>query len=289
MNKILNPSQGCLVILLAAAAVCSLGPCPSAQGMPPAPDHLIYGLARNQYGTPLSSANSSVLLVTPSGVQINGRVLPGLAAGVNYQIKVPMDSGETSQLYRPDALIVSAPFTLYVVVDTTTNVPIEMTGGSLLLGQPGGATRIDLTLGTDSNGDGIPDAWEYAYLSALGTNVPLSSLNANSRLAGGLTLWQAYLLGLPVFDPGATCQVALLGFNGSSPVLEFPGMTGRSYTVFGSSDLNNWTPLTFNLPTDAPGAPARTFFYSPAIQDVQLQVIVPAPASSATFLKVLLQ
>ena len=289
MNTIHHPSTGRLAVLLAAAAVWSLGQCPTAQAIPPAPYHLIYGLARDQYGTPLSSANSSVLLVTPSGVHVSGRILPGLAAGVNYQIKVPMDAGQTSQLYRPDALIVSAPFTLYVVVGTATNVPIEMTGGGALLGQPGAATKINLTLGVDANGDGLPDAWEYAYMSALGTNVSLSSLNANSRLAGGLTLRQAYLLGLPVFDPGATFQVTLLGFNGSFPVLEFPAMTGRSYTVLGSSDLSNWTPLSFNLPADAPGAPARTFFYSPAIQDVQLQVIVPAPASSATFIKVLLQ
>jgi hypothetical protein len=257
--------------------------------MPPAPYHLIYGLARDQYGTPLSSANSSVLLVTPSGVQINGQILPGLAAGVNYQIKVPMDAGQTAQLYRPDALTVSAPFTLFVVVGTTTNVPIEMTGNSLLLGQPGAATKINLTLGVDSNGDGIPDAWEYAYMAALGLNTPLSSLNANSILTNGQTLQQAYLLGLPVFDPGAQFQVSLLGFNGSSPVLEFPGMTGRSYTVLGSADLNNWTPLTFNLLTDSPGAPAQTFFYSSTIQTIQLQVNVPASASSATFLKVLLQ
>ena len=289
MIRILHPSKGCLAILLAAAAVWGLGQCPSAQGMPPAPYHLIYGLARDQYGTPLSSANTSVLLVTPSGVHLTGQILPGLAAGVNYQIQAPMDAGQTSQLYRPDALTVSAPFTLFVVVGTVTNVPIEMAGASLLLGQPGGATKVNLTLGTDANGDGIPDAWEYAYLAALGLNIPLSSLNANSSLAGGLTLQQAYLLGLPVFNPDTSFQVTLVGFAGASPVLEFPGMTGRSYTVLGSSDLSNWTPLSFALPTDAPGAPARSFFYSSTIQNVQVQVNLPAPASAATFLKVLLQ
>jgi hypothetical protein len=289
MNRILHPSRSGLAILAAAVAVCAFGLCPPARGIPPAPYHLIYGLARDQYGTPLTSANSSVVLQSLSGVHLTGQIIPGMAAGVNYQIKVPMDAGQTSQLYRPDALLASTPFTMFVVVGTVTNVPIEMTGGCALLGLPGGATRINLTLGVDSNGDGIPDAWEYAYMSALGTNVPLSSLSANSSLAGGLTLRQAYLLGLPVFDPGVTFQVTLLGFNGSSPVLEFPAMTGRSYTVLGSADLNTWTPLSFNLPADAPGAPARTFFYSSTIQNIQLQVNVPAPAASATFLKLLLQ
>jgi hypothetical protein len=288
MNKILNPSKSGLTILLAAAALWSLGHCPSADGIPPAPYHLIYGLAKDQYGTPLTSANSYVILQTPTGVQFSTQVIPGLAAGVNYQIKVPMDAGQTTQLYRPDALLVSAPFTMLVAVGTATNLPIEMTN-YVLLGNPGGGTRINLTLGTDSNGDGIPDAWELAYLTTLGLNVPLSSLNANSVLAGGLTLWQAYLLGLPVFDPGTQFQITMVGFAGTSPLLEFPGMTGRSYTVLGSSDLNTWTPLSFNLPTDAPGTQAQSFFYSSTIQNVQVQVNVPAPASAAMFLKVLLQ
>jgi hypothetical protein len=66
-------------------------------------------------------------------------------------------------------------------------------------------------------------------------------------------------------------------------------MTGRSYTVYGSSDFNHWTPLSFNLLTDAPGAPAQAFLYSSTIQEVKLQVNLPAPASTAMFLKVLLQ
>ncbi|HZM06138.1 MAG TPA: hypothetical protein VFC44_24310 [Candidatus Saccharimonadales bacterium] len=289
MTKILNLSKGGRAILLAAVAVWCAGHVPGAKGIPPAPYHLIYGLAKDSYGTPLSSANCFVILQS-QGVHLTGQVIPGLGAGVNYQIKVPMDAGQTSQLYRPDALTVSAPFTMLVVISTVTNLPIEMTGAGLLLGQSGGATKINLTIGKDSNGDGIPDAWEYAYLSTLGLNVPLSSINANSMLAGnGQTLLQAYLLGLPVFDPGSAFQVTMAGFVGNSPVLQFPGMTGRSYTVLGSSDLNTWTPLTFNLPTDAPGAPGHPFFYSSAIQNVQLQVNLPAPAAAGMYLKVLLQ
>jgi len=288
MNILLNSRKISLQILMAAVAIWSLGQGQSAVAMPPAPYHLIYGLVRDQYGTPLSSSSSLVILQAQSGTQLTAQFLPGFAAGINYQIKVPMDSGQTPVLYRPDALIESNEFTMLVTVGTTTNIPIEMTN-FVMLGQPGGSTRIDLTLGVDSNGDGIPDAWENAYLTALGTNIPLSSINANSILAGGLTLWQAYLQGLPVFDPGVPFRVTLIGFDGTYPVIAFPAMTGRSYTVLGSSDLNTWTPLLFNLPTDAPGAPARSFFYSSTIQNVELQVSPPAPATNATYLKLLLQ
>jgi hypothetical protein len=290
MNRILNPSKKGLGVLLAVVSVWSLGHCPVASAIPPAPYHLIYGLARDQYGTPLTSANAYVTLQTQAGGLLTGQIIPGLAAGVNYQIKVPMDAGQTAQLYRPDALLASTPFTMFVTVGGMTNHPIEMQGGYQILGIPGGSTELNLTLGVDSNGDGIPDAWENAYMAALGLNLPLSSVNANSVLAGnGQTMLQAYLLGLPVFDPGTQFQVSLVGFSGASPVLEFPGMTGRSYTVLGSADLKNWTSLPFNLPTDSPGTPARSFFYSSSIQNIQVQVNLPAPVSSAMYLKVLLQ
>ena len=289
MTKHLNPSKSGRAILLAVAGAWSVGFAPSAEAVPPAPYHLIYGMARDQYGTPLTGPSSFVTFQSQSGVKLTGQIIPALAAGVNYQIKVPMDSGQSAQLYRPDAQLTSNAFTMLVVVGTVTNLPLEMAGGSESLGQPGGATRINLTLGVDSNGDGIPDAWENAYLAALGTNVSLSALNASSRLAGGLTLEQAYLLGLPVFNPGTTFQVTLLGFSGNSPILAFPGMTGRSYTVLGSSDLTNWTQLSINLPSDAPGAPTQSFYYSSVMQNVTLRVNLPGPASTSMFLKVLLQ
>ena len=48
-----------------------------------------------------------------------------------------MDSGQTPDLYAPNALLAAAPFSLVVVVGTVTNIPIEMTGNYSALGQPG--------------------------------------------------------------------------------------------------------------------------------------------------------
>jgi len=282
MNRITKMLK-CVVTFLLAALASGIAHSPSAVGGPPAPYHLIYGLVRDQYGTPLTDSSSFVILETPTGVQVSGRILPGLAAGVNYQIKVPMDSGLTAVPYRPDALTATAPFTLYVVVGTVTNMPIEMAGNYSQVGKPGAATRVNLTLGVDANGDGIPDAWELAYLNSLGLNSSLSSLNG----IGSQTLQQAYLAG-SLFGTNQF-QVTIQGFVGTSPVISFPATTGRSYTVLGSSDMNHWAPLTFSLLTDAPGSLPHSFFYSSAIQTAQLQVNLSAPAASGTFLKVLLQ
>jgi hypothetical protein len=45
-----------------------------------------------------------------------------------------------------------------------------MKGDLSKLGEPGKRTHLDLTLGEDLDGDGIPDAWERALLAALGGN-----------------------------------------------------------------------------------------------------------------------
>ncbi len=266
------------------------GLCPTATAFPPAPYHLIYGLVRDRYGTPLTSAQAQIVLQTPSGVHISAPVLPGFGAGVNYQIKVPMDAGQTPDLYAPNALLAAAPFNIVVVIGTLTNIPIEMTGNFSALGQPGKSTRIDLTLGVDSNGDGIPDAWESAFLAALAMNIPLSSLHANSVLTpDGLTLRQQYLLGTYPFDPGDPCKITLMGFSSSGPVLQFPTITGRSYTVLGSSDLKHWSAVSFNLASDGQGGSTRTYYYALGIATIQVHLVPPPPGTTKQFYRIQVQ
>jgi hypothetical protein len=276
-----------LVLGLLALALLLTGP---ALAYPPAPFHVIYGMARDQYGTPFTSASTRILLETPTGVQLSGSVCPGLAAGVNYQIDVPMDAGLTPDLYQSSALVAAAPFKLYVVNGGTTNVPLQMTGSFSLLGQPGQRTRLDLTLGVDSNADGIPDAWEQAFLTAIGSTLSLSSLNANSVLTSdGLTLWQEFLAGTYPFDPSEPFLVKVVSLNAGAPLLEFTTMTGRSYTVLGSSDLNQWTPLSFQVPAEGASGATQQFYYAPGISTIQVQVLPDPAGASMRFFRLMLQ
>ena len=291
MSTLPMPARHRLARWVAYVSLCAFVLGPSAFAFPPAPYHLIFGTARDQFGTPITSAHSMVILETPTGVRISASLVPGQAAGVNYQIKVPMDAGITTDLYKTNALTPSAPFKLYVVVGSVTNIPLQMIGNYSLLGSPGQSTRIDLTLGVDANGDGIPDAWEQAFLTALGSGLPLSALNPNLDLAhDGRTLQQEFLLGSYPFDPADPFVVSMAGFNGNSPILKFPTMTGRSYTVLGSSDLKSWMPLSFHLATESAGAQPHSFYYAPGIQStLQIQVIQPQPAPEKLFIKILIQ
>jgi len=279
--------------LVGAAAVAWLvcaGLNPAARANPPAPYNLVYGVVRDAYGTPLTSAAATILLVTPGGTVIATQVLPGYAPGVNYRLKVPMDAGDTPDLYQPNALMAAAQFRLYVVINNVTNLPIEMTASYPALGQPGKVTRIDLTLGVDSNGDGIPDQWERAFLATLGLNLPLSALNANSVLTpDGLTLRQQYLFGTYPFNPSQPCLATFLGFKGNSPDLQFPTMTGRYYSVLGATDARNWSTVSFYLPSDDPAGAPRTYYYAPGIGTAEVLVVPPVTPTHTQFYRILVQ
>lgn len=286
-KKTLNTVVRILLVVSALAGGSELAP--TALANPPAPYNLVYGVVRDKYGTPLTSASAQIVFQTPSGVTLITPVIPGYAPGVNYRLKVPMDSGDTPDLYQPAAQFAAAPFKLVVVINNVTNLPIEMTVSYANLGAPGKSARIDLTLGVDSNGDGIPDAWEYAIMSELGLNLPLSSLNGNTVLTSdGLTLRQQYQYGTYPFNPSEPCQITFAGFNGNSPRLQFPTITGRYYSVLGSSDAKNWNTISFQLPGDAAGSSSRSYYYAPGVGTAEVNVI-PSAGAKMQFYRVLVQ
>jgi hypothetical protein len=273
---------------LALAAI-SLLP-PAATAFPPAPHHLIYGTVRDEYGTPLMTDQAQVILATPNGVQLMTTTVPGLGFDINFELEVPMDAGLTADPYEPNALMAGAAFEMYVVIGQTTNLPIQMTGNLAKLGQPGQQTRIDLTLGVDANGDGIPDAWELAFLASIGSNLGLANLSPGLRLTGdGLTLQQEFFTGTYPFDPQGPFSLAVVSLNNGSPLLQFTAMTGRYYTLLGSPDLQTWSPLTFQVPAEGTSAAVRSYFFAQGIQTLQIQAIPPATGPAMRFFKMMLQ
>lgn len=260
----------------------------AARAFPPAPDGVIYGMVKDQFGTPLMNPADQVILQTPGGAQVAASIQPGLAIGINYVMHVPMDSATAGLPFASNALAAGASYKLYVSVGTTTNLPIEMIGPYSSLGQPAQLTAQNLTLGTDSNGDGIPDAWETMFFQALGTNMNLADVNPNGDYAhDGRTLLQEYLLGNYPFNPGDKFRVQIVSQHAGSAVLAFTTMTGRTYMAYGSPDLRNWTALAFTVP--AAGTAILSSYYSPNIQLVQLQTIQPAGAPQMQFFRLQLQ
>ncbi len=258
-----------------------------ARAFPPAPSGLIYGMARDQYGAPLSDPSDTVLLQTPSGVQVTASIQPNLAIGVNYAMLVPMDAGIIPPPYVSNALTAGTLYKLYVVVGGSTNIPIEMEGAYLALGDPAQQTVQNLTVGGDSNNDGLPDAWEAAFLASLGLNIGLSNINPNAvYTSDGRTLKQEYLLRNFPYNSNAF-NVVIVSQSAGSALLAFTTTAGRTYTALGSPDLTTWTPLYFTIPALG-GAPIASY-YSSSVQPLQIQTVQPTNAPNCQFFKLLLQ
>lgn len=252
----------------------------AAWGFPPAPDHVIFGVVRDEQGVPLTRPNAEVWLEASDRVLAKSVIGSGPGPGLNYRLAIPMDSGVTGDLYTPSALRPTVPFRLRVRVGGQTFLPIEMTGAAKFAATPGASTRIDLTLGVDSDGDGLPDAWEQQLIAALGGGKTLADINPGDDAdRDGSSNLHEYLAGTYAFDPAEGFDLAIVSAQEERPVLEFLAVRGRSYSIRSSEDLTHWVPVRFTLTTDAPGAALRTSFEATDTR-IRRPVIAPDAATS---------
>lgn len=246
---------------------------PSAHAFPPAPPHTLYGTLRDEYGTPLSRDDARVVFETLSGTQIVTRLSPGRPGGVNYEIAVPMDAGITPDLYRPNAMLPSVPFRLKVVIGNQTFLPIEMAGDMRELGKQAGRTRLDLTLGVDSDGDGIPDAYKDMVIAMMGGGLTRADIRPDADLDGdGMTVMQEYIAGTYPWDPNDRLSLNILHYIDGKATLEFVAIDGRTYHIEATADMVNWVSVPFRVPAvDAPGA-TRAVFFANAYRRTEVEV-----------------
>src|SRR5712671_2370542 len=193
--------------------------CFPATAFPPSPNHVIYGLVRDEYGLPLSVGNAQIIFEPTNGVQITGTIVPNLEPGVNYRLNLPMDSGIAPDLYKITALRPFVQFRIRVKIGNVTYLPMEMAANYATLGQPAQSTRIDLTLGVDANNDGLPDAWQQLLILLLG---PGAKTGPNDDADGdGISNMNEYLAGTYAFLPESGFRLNLVPTGSGPPLLEF--------------------------------------------------------------------
>lgn len=247
-----------------------------ALAFPPAPHHTLYGLVRDETGQPLSADQATVVLETATGVRLHTGLIPGLAPGINYRLRVPMDAGLTPDNYQPTALRPQAPFQIKVVIGDTVWLPIEMQGRFDQLGRPAQSTRLDLTLGEDLDGDGLPDAWERALIAMLGGGLGLDDIRPGDDADhDGLSNLQEYLAGTYAFDPEDGFRIKLIHPHDAAPYVEFLALRGRTYSLEGSVDLKSWAPVAIRLPGEEASTPARADYYATDVRRVRAAVADP--------------
>jgi hypothetical protein len=254
-----------------------------AHAYPPAPFHLFYGMLRDEYGTPINQVDADVVLETASGVKVKTRINPGIESGANYRLEVPMDAGLLAAPYQATALRPFVPFQIKVQIGKVTYLPIETRGDFAALGQPGQRTRLNLTLGEDSNGDGLPDAWQRLV------NADLSKVRPDADAGNGLTYLDTYLAGTYAVDPAGGFVLNILGVTDGATQLEFVAVTGRTYALVGSRDLKTWEPVRFRIPAEGANAPIRANLLAGAIKRVQVEAVHAQAEPAPTYYRLVLQ
>ncbi|MEK7686735.1 MAG: hypothetical protein AAB466_15070 [Verrucomicrobiota bacterium] len=261
----------------------------SVQAYPPAPHHLFYGQVRDGTGNPLQASGAEVILETGSGVQVKA-LIGASEPGVNYRLPVPMDAGITDDLYKPTALRPTVPFKIKVRMGKTVYLPIEMRGDYSKMGQPGASTRLDLTLGEDADGDGLPDAWERALISESGGKKGLGDIRPGDDFDGdGLSNFNEYLAGTYAFDSEDGFSLKAVPNPGGEPILEFTAIRGRSYGILASDDFSSWTPISFTMSGEGAGARVLSTYQADDVRLIRAKPAAAPGGRSMRFYKLVVQ
>jgi Bacterial TSP3 repeat len=255
---------------------------------PPAPDHILYGLVRDEWGTPLNIVGAEVFIDAAGAAAVRTRVSANLDPGMNYQLSVPMDSGIKPDLYKSGALTTAGEFRLKVKIGQTSYVPIEMMGNLSQIGRPGQSTRLDLTLGVDSDGDGIPDAWEQAIMAMYGGT--LADITPDGDADGdGISNRNEFLAGTLPFDPADGFRLTLAELNDGNTTLEFMAVSGRTYTIEASMDLRVWNRVGFRVVTDGAAGPVQNNYQASEVRNIRVEIPLQPGTESYRYFKATVQ
>ena len=194
-----------------------------------------------------------------------------------------MDSQTISQFDDIGALSPWLPFTIKVVVDGQNFVPIQIRGATSqywtdrinavntpginaqgtdwAVGLPSGKLRLDLTIGIDSDGDGLPDSWEEDVANSLGLE-SIEDVNPNDDSDGdGVSNYIEYIAGTYAFDKDDKfgLKVVKVITSGTAPDethvahLKFLTIPGRTYRIAEWTGTGTPSPRQFSFATDGSG------------------------------------
>jgi hypothetical protein len=252
------------------------------QAFPPAPYYTLYGLVRNQVGETLN-AEGAVLILLKDGAEI-GRtpINSGLYVDQNYELKISIDANLTgSSAYSEQALPAQGLFSLVVEMNDTLFYPIEV-AGDLTAGIGSERIQLDLNLGEDLDGDGLPDIWEQWQLYQAGYypedgNWPIDLITRDGDFDGdGSSNYTEYLAGTFAGDATERFELLIREKTESSVRFEFYAITSKTYTIERSVDMTTWERVPFTV--DAPGIGASSY----SATNIGIRSAFTAPSSATT-------
>lgn len=223
-----------------------------AQAFPPAPHYTIYGMVRDQVGQTITAEGAELILFRDNLEVGRTPIHSELRLDQNYELNIRIDqkrSGTT--LYTEKAVVAEGLFSVAVEMNGSRYLPIEA-AGNLKAGKGSERVRLDLNLGEDSDGDGLPDIWEQSQLFQAGYNPDadgnwkLDLIDRDSDFDGdGQSNWREYLAGTFAGDSNEKLQLEIAEKQDSRLRFEFFAVAGKTYTLETSADGKTWARLSF--------------------------------------------
>jgi len=230
-----------------------------------------------------------------------------IAPGVNYSLSVPMDAFTSDQFYDVSVMRPMLPFTIRVVIDGVNYVPIQIVaatssywtdkinavnnpavnvnGGHWAIGLPSGKLRLDLWLGVDANGDGLPDAWQWNVVNSdpTGRLSDFTEVLPGADLSGnGMTNMEKFLTGVYAMELRDGLHFEVDSITDGIAKLHFQAIAGHTYHISTSLDLSNWDdPVSFSVNSD--GSDPHPYYLADSSK--VLNIYVPLVDEKQNFFK----
>jgi hypothetical protein len=256
---------------------------------PPAPYYTLHGIVRDQVGQTVTAEGAEVILL--KGGEEVGRAPLNSSLGIdqNYELSVRIDQNRIgTTLYTEKAVPAQGAFSLVVEMNGTRFYPIEV-AGNLTAGKGSERVRLDLTLGEDTDRDGLPDVWEQWQLFQAGENPdaqgiwPIHLLDKNGDFdKDGQSNFQEYLAGTFAGDSTEFFKLEIKEKRAETVRFEFYGITGKTYTIERSVDNRTWSRIPVSTGS---ASAAATSSYTATSVGVLSAFVAPEPGAAKEFFR----
>jgi hypothetical protein len=134
-------------------------------------------------------------------------------------------------------------------------------------------------LGVDSDGNGLPDAWEKAVAAFLGRIWQAGQIRPDDIYPGtGMTYREVYLAGTYAVDPTEGFSLKIITSAGAPPKLTFTAVKGRRYVVqVSESVIGQWAAVPFKVLPATSETTAVDAYNAPETKRIEVE---PPPNSN---------
>lgn len=212
---------------------------------PPAPGAQFYGTVRDSFGNEIIARNSWIIFKVGDAEIARAEIRGGFRPDENFRVMLPIDMG-VGELYNAQATVAGVSFTIEAQIAGVTYPVYGIRPRIASIPAPGEASRLDFTIGEDTDDDGIPDLWELWQLERHGIlagdeRYSLDSIGDGDYDKDGLDDYREYLAGTFAFVFVETIPIEFKRFDADRWLLfEIIEAGGFSYQVEASSDLIAW-------------------------------------------------